>query len=372
MGGRSKAQTVGFRYLMGILMGFARGPLDELVEIKAGDRTAWKGSVKSNQTIQINAGELFGGDKAEGGIVGPLDVMFGAPDQPVNPRLAAMVGGLVPAFRGVTTAFFDGQLCAMNKYPKAWMSRWRRALNGWDGGTWYPEKAVISLAGDQVKAMNPAHILFECQTNRDWGRGKDRGLLDQASYRKAADTLFAEGFGLCLKFRVADELDNFEQTVLDHIGATQFLSRSTGLWTLRLIRDDYDVATLPVFDEDSGLLGIDEDSITALDGTANQFVVVWHDPITNTDRRARAKNAGAIRAAGGVITTTKEYPGLPTGELAGRVAARDCNVSTSAIRKLQVRLDRRAYALNPGDVFCVRSRKRGIELIVLRAGKIDY
>ncbi|MFO7184158.1 hypothetical protein P3C98_11510, partial [Pseudomonas aeruginosa] len=116
--------------------------------------------------------------------------------------------------------------------------------------------------------------------------GKDRGLLDQASYRKAADTLFAEGFGLCLKFRVADELDNFEQTVLDHIGATQFLSRSTGLWTLRLIRDDYDVATLPVFDEDSGLLGIDEDSITSLDGTANQFVVVWHDPITNTDRRA--------------------------------------------------------------------------------------
>ncbi|WP_434967894.1 MobA/MobL family protein, partial [Pseudomonas aeruginosa] len=53
--------------------------------------------------------------------------------------------------------------------------------------------AAALEAGDQVKAMNPAHILFECQTNRDWGRGKDRGLLDQASYRKAADTLFAEG-----------------------------------------------------------------------------------------------------------------------------------------------------------------------------------
>ncbi|WP_256986861.1 hypothetical protein [Pseudomonas aeruginosa] len=61
MGGRSKAQTMGYRYYMGILMGFARGPLDEMVEIKAGDRTAWKGSVMSNQTIQIQAGELFGG-----------------------------------------------------------------------------------------------------------------------------------------------------------------------------------------------------------------------------------------------------------------------------------------------------------------------
>lgn len=40
MGGRSKAQTMGWRYYMGILMGFARGPLDEMVEIKAGDRTA--------------------------------------------------------------------------------------------------------------------------------------------------------------------------------------------------------------------------------------------------------------------------------------------------------------------------------------------
>ncbi|MGV8664296.1 hypothetical protein ACV357_35315, partial [Pseudomonas aeruginosa] len=82
-------------------------------------RTAWKGWVMSNETIQIQAGELFGGDRAEGGIRGLLDVMFGVPGQPVNPRLAAMVGGLVPAFRGVSTAFFDGELCALNRYPKA-------------------------------------------------------------------------------------------------------------------------------------------------------------------------------------------------------------------------------------------------------------
>ncbi|HBO8891571.1 TPA: hypothetical protein L5C98_002005 [Pseudomonas aeruginosa] len=372
MGGRSKAQTIGYRYLMGLHMGFGRGPMDELVEIRVGDRTAWKGSVTTSQTIQIQAGNLFGGDKGEGGVEGPFEVMMGEPNQAVNPRLAAMLGGLVPAFRGVVTAFFDGLLCSLNPYPKKWATRWRRALKGWDGEVWYPARAVISLADGQVKAMNPAHILFECQTNRDWGRGKDRGRLDLASYQKAADTLFAEGFGLCLKWSRADELDAFEQTVLDHIGATQFLSRSTGLWTLRLIRDDYQVDDLPLFDEDSGLLGIDEDSVTALDSAANQFIVVWHDPISNKDRRVREKNAGAIRAAGGVITTTKGYPGLPTGELASRVAARDCAVSTSAVRKLKVRLDRRGYALEPGQAFRIRSVKRGIGQLVLRAGRIDY
>ncbi|MGV8268381.1 hypothetical protein ACV334_38095, partial [Pseudomonas aeruginosa] len=82
--------------------------------------------------------------------------------------------------------------------------------------------------------------------------------------------------------------------------------------------------------------------------------------------------ASALIAPGGVITNTMEYPGLPSGELAGRVVARDCHVSSSAIGQLQVWLAWRAYAVIPFVVFCVGSRKRGIELIVLRAGKIDY
>ena len=78
MGGSSK-QTIGYDYLMGIHMGVCRGPVDALVEIKVADRTAWTGNVTGNQTVQINARELFGGDSAEGGVEGPLEVMMGEP-----------------------------------------------------------------------------------------------------------------------------------------------------------------------------------------------------------------------------------------------------------------------------------------------------
>ena len=81
MGRRGGSQVIGYRYLLGLHMGISRGPVDELVEIKVGDRPAWRGSVTGNETIQINAENLFGGEDAEGGVAGPLTVLMGGPTQ---------------------------------------------------------------------------------------------------------------------------------------------------------------------------------------------------------------------------------------------------------------------------------------------------
>lgn len=260
----------------------------------------------------------------------------------------------------------------MNKYLKVWMSWWWCVLNGWDGGVWYFEKVVISFVGGEVKVMNFVYILFECQINCDWGCGKDCGLLDQVLYCMVVDMLFVEGFGLCFKFCVVDELDNFEQIVFDYIGVIQFFFCLIGFWMLWLICDDYDVVMLFVFDEDSGLFGIDEDSIILFDGMVNQFVVVWYDLIINIDWCVCVKNVGVICVVGGVIIMMKEYLGLLIGELVGRVVVCDCNVLMLVICKFQLWFDWCVYVLNFGDVFCVCSWKCGIELIVLCVGKIDY
>ena len=96
-----KSQTVGFRYYMPLhfISAICRGPSaigvavrDCLFGVVAGDKLAWEGEVFDNSTIQINAPELFGGNEKEGGIIGSLDVLFGAPDQPVNAYLEAAQG----------------------------------------------------------------------------------------------------------------------------------------------------------------------------------------------------------------------------------------------------------------------------------------
>ena len=375
MGGSSKKVKVGYRYSFGMHMLVSRGEVDELVEIKVGGKRAWRGSVTGNSSFQIDAPELFGGDDGEGGIKGRLDVMMGGQTQPVNTQLQAMLGGLVPAFRGMFTLFYDGLISSMNPYPKPWSFRVRRALKGWDGPVWYPEKAVIALidpeTGDIIKAMNPAHILYELETNRDWGRGKPNARLDDSSFRAAADQLYSEGFGLCLRWVRTDSIDSFAGSVLDHIAGNLFTSRSTGLRKLTLVRSDYDVESLPHFTAENGLLEIQEDDNSASADAVNEVVVTWRNPVDNSKRQTRERNLAAIRAAGGRVASVMiDYIGLPTYSLAARVAKRDLRAKVSA-KRWKLVLDRRARDIEPGAAFRFSAPQRGLSNIVVRAGRVD-
>lgn len=367
----SNSVTTGYRYGMGLHMGLCRG-IDDLVEIQVGNITAWQGTLSGGLTeIDINQPSLFGGDKGEGGIVGLLKIQHGADDQMPLEELELMLDGDVPAYRGVVTFFYDGLVCSNSPYPKAWAFRIRRALEGWDGGVWYAEKAVISLAAGAIRAMNPAHILYEIQTNRDWGRGFASNQLDLASYQAVADKLYAEGFGLCLGWRRQDQISEFMGIILSHINAAHFIDRTTGLWKLVLIRDDYDPNTLPAFNNTNGLLSIEEDNNSAQDNAINQVMVTYVDPVSNENRVIKCENIAAIQQ-NGVISQSTNYTGVPTAELAGRLAARDMKMANSGLKRFKLVLDRRAYLLQPASVFKINAPERGLNNLVLRVVRVDH
>ncbi|MDH0095847.1 phage tail protein [Ectopseudomonas hydrolytica] len=372
MGAKPKAQTVGFRYSFDIHGAIAKA-IDGLLQIRASGKVAWSGNATTSQTITINAPDLFGGDKGEGGIQGRFDLMMGDEAQPLNASLAAALGGgHVPNFRGFAGFFYSGLVTSINPYPKPWeLLRYRR-MNGWDGDVWYPETCAINLAGGQVRAMNPAHILYEVYTNRENGLGVDRAMLDDTAFRAAALKLFNEGFGLCLGWkRSSGSLADFRDQITDHIGAYCGPDRNSGLITLKLIRDDYTVADLPLFDEDSGLLSIEEDESSSALIAPSQLFVEYTDAVTGETRRARAVNQAIAQLQGGPSSETRSYPGIPTGDLAARVVQRDMRVMGSNLRKYKVKLDRRGSSIGPADAFRIRSLKRGIAEVVVRAGRIE-
>jgi hypothetical protein len=367
--GKGSKPTIGFRYFFGLHIGVSRGPIDEFMAIEVDNKRAWTGSVTGNQQIYINRPNLFGGDKGEGGIQGTLDVLMGAPDQAPLPYLQRLHGTLLPAFRGVFTMVFNGLICSFSKSPKPWKVRVRRSLKGWENDDcWYPEKAVIPLRNGAIKAMNPAHIILQVTTDRRVGRGLDRAFIDLDSFAAAADTLAAEGFGLCMRWTRSSDVNEFLQIVADHIGAVCVPEYSTGLLTLRLIRDDYDPETIPLFTRDSGLLGIDEDDSAARADAVNEIVVTWRDPITDKDGQVRVTDPAGVQSAGRTISQAKAYPGLPTEDLAKRIAQRDVTIAASGLKRYKVRLDRRGYKLRPGQPFRISDPDSGIENVILRAG----
>lgn len=369
----SKKSTTGFRYLMSIHMGICRG-LDNLVEIKMADRTAWSGiiSAEGNQYLNINQPDLFGGDKAEGGIVGELSILRGADQQYPLSQLKVMYENEdIPAYRGVTTFFYDGLICSNSPYPKPWSFRVQRTNSDWDGSVWYPSKSVIWLNENTIKSMNPAHILYQVQTDRYWGRGFADNQLDLVSFQIAADQLYSEGFGLCLGWRRQNSLNEFIQEVLNTIGAALYVDRLTGLWRLQLIRDNYIIEDLQSFDYTNGLLEITEDNNSSSDLVSNQIVVTYRDPISNEDKTAYSENIAAIQRHG-VILENKNYAGIPTAALAGRIAARDLKITQSSLKRFKLILDKRAYAIQPASLFKINIPQQGIESIVVRVLRVDH
>lgn len=390
----SKKTTIGYRYSWDFQSGLGRGPVDELVEISADERIVFAGTageVTTSKSFNINKPDLFGGDNVggEGGINGTFEIAMGEADQVPSSAIKNLLGGLVPGFRGVVTTFFSGAISSFSASPKPWKFRVRRTTRGWDGAVWYPEKIKIMLDNPgaeisnadglsaaqlanlrTIQAMNPAHILVEAATNRDWGRGLTLNEIDETSFREAADTLYNEKFGLCFRYNRQDDLDVFRQQILDHICAAQWVDTETGKLKLKLIRNDYIADDLPLFTYDNGIIQIQDDDSSTGENAPNEIVVAYRDPVTNSQGEVRAQNLGAIQSAG-LISSTTDYPAIPTHDLAARVAQRDLELQDGNLSKLVIIFDRRGRDIVPAGVFRIAVPERGINNMILRAGKIE-
>lgn len=370
MGGKSGSSQRVTRYSLDMHMGLARS-MDRLLEVRADGKVFLTGPISSNTEVTINKGDLFGGDKKEGGLRGTLQVLMGGPDQAVYEPLRRLHGEYTPAFRGVATLHYSGQVSTSSTYLKTWDMMYDRLYTGWeDDAVWYPEAMEIMVNDGQVTAMNPAHIVYQANTDTEWGGSIPRGLLDDASYRAAADLYLSEGFGLCFLWQREGAVGEFVQQVLDHVGGAQYVSRSTGLLTLASIRGDYDPEDLPLFDHTTGLLSIDDDQLATIDTAVNQMTVTWYDVLADVDRTVTLDNPALIAArAGGINSQSVTYKGIPDEQLAMRVCQRDLNAA-GLIRRLKVTLDRRGRKIPPAGLFRISSPYDGISAMVLRAGQI--
>lgn len=375
----AKKQTIGYRYFMSLLSGLCRGPVDEFVAIQAADKEAWSGVITGNTTSSINKPNLFGGEKKEGGLQGPFAVWMGADNQVLPgavgalPSVKASIGtGLVSDFRGVVTVWYDGLVSCMNPYIKEWRFRVRRWSKGWwQDDVWYPEKALILMEDGAVKAMNGAHIIYECCTNPQWGRGLDVSKLDENSFIYAANTLCSEGFGICLAWYRKEDIDVFIKKICDLIGAVLYTDRETGLIVLRLVRDDYDPENLPLFTPTTGLIEIKEDDSGSADSAFNEIIGTGHSPVTNQPFQVRAQNLASFQAQQSVSSLDQDYKGIPTKDLLSRIVLRDLRANAVGLKKYTVVLDRRGWRIAPGMPFRISDPTKGIENVVLRAGEID-
>lgn len=355
MGGSSKAQTVGYRYYIGMHQVYAMSPDDfpiqEISRIRVGEQVVWTGSATDNATININAPDAFGGEKKEGGVVGAVDVLFGRAAQGLNSYLANKLTGYpLPAFRGVMGLVLrQVYVAAMNPYLKPWAVYARRNV-----APWYSAKSAIG------PDMNPAHIIRDALARR-YGAGR----VDDASFTAAADTLYAEGLGVSVFWQTDQEsVEDFVKSVADIANASVY--DWLGKWRIKLARNDYTIGTLPVLDR-SVVERVDGFSQPLPGDLKSEVVLEYTDRETGKVGSVTAHDIAVLAIQRGVVNrATLKMPGIPTAALAAKIAARELSELATPLATATLICNRAAWNLNIGDVFRWQWPEIGVAEIVMR------
>lgn len=365
--GSGKSVTIGYRYYAGMHQVFAlspfAAPITALKKIRVGDAEAWSGNVTSNSQISINKPDLFGGDKKEGGIVGLVDIEFGGITQAVNSYLSAVLTGFpLPAFRGLLGLVLRRpQLSAMNPYIKPWSVYAVRTNGGF-----YPAKAAI---GD---TMNPAHIIYELLTLPELNIRAAPSDINVASFTAAADTLYAEGFMLAFFWEDERPTEDFIEYIRQHIDATLYPDPTTGQLTLKLVRDDFSLGSLPILDS-ATVLRVDHFSQPLPGELVSEVQVKFEDQETGADGSVTAQDIAIMEMQGGAsVPVVRDYQGIPNAELASKVALRELRQMATPLARGELVCNREAWNLTVGTPFRLQWPPLGIEDMVMRVVDVDY
>lgn len=226
-------------------------------------------------------------------------------------------------------------------------------------------------ATEEIRAnANPAHIIYEVMTNPDFGLGDSPDLFDVDSFNECAQILYDAKLMLSMQWTRQSTVEDFNNEVLKHINGVVFTNPRNGLHTLRLIRGEYDESTLRQLNGENGT--ITRFSRRVWGQTTNEIAVTWTNPITEKEETVTVQDLANISIQGKIITSSRNYYGVRSRELATELAYRELRLSASPLCTAEMELDRSAWDILPGDVIALSSDDYGLDALPMRVGVVDY
>ena len=222
---------------------------------------------------------------------------------------------------------------------------------------------------------HPIAILYELHTDHLWGLGMDDVELDLANSWAAASAALSE-FGTDVPLYLSGVLDqqspaqDYIDDILRTIDAVQFIDPLSGKLGIQLIRDDYTIGTLEVFNE-SNILDCDYTQGQASE-TVNEVKVTFSDRgRLYQSNQVKAQDLASVQALGRVISITNTYKWCTTEDLALRLAQRDLRARSTPLSKATLKVNRQGFDLHEGSPFLFSWSRAGVANRVMRVAKIQ-
>ncbi len=369
-GGSKKSSVIGHKYYLGFHLVYCLSGINTIRAIATDKKTVWTGSVSSNRTISVNKPNLFGGDPPEGqgGLSGSVDVCFGEPNQGVNGYLQSLNGGkIVPAYRDLFALVFKKFYVGNSPSIKPL----RVLLEGDPTVPWRDDIKYINRSDVGYNEMNPVHIIRHLITSQRDGMAFSTNLINNDSFEAAAQTLFNEKFAISVKWIRQKSYGEIFKDIKKHINGEIFQNPYTGLWEIILLRNDYDIDSLPLLDTSNCTLN--EFKRAGSSGACNDMTVKYHDIAKNRDSSVNQQDLALIDINDGqVVSITNDYPFISSKSLAREICSRDLRQSSTALANIKIECHQSAAdGLLLGEPFKFTYEEEGCLETIFRAVKID-
>ena len=279
--------------------------------------------------VFLNSPALFGEKEREGGITGNFGAYSGRSGQLVDPYLSQVIEDPIPAYRGVTSAILKAVNTGPNYYLKPWAfvcSRIDKLTGG--AGQWQ-----YSLRSPSSGNMNAVHIIRECLTNVEWGRGLPTTRLDDASFTAAAQTVYDEGLGFSFLWQRGEPVIDFIAEVAKHVQLSLYEDRKTGLYKIYLLREVIDTGTAPLVDN-TIIQKVTSFSRGSLGSLPSTVVVEFDDNETFKKNSVSISSMSLQNRQATPLSVTTFYEGVVDRHTAYALAQRDLTQLSTMVYSL--------------------------------------
>lgn len=363
----SKNAIVAYRYFIGLDMALCMGPNVHLHEIYMDGKLVWEGDVGDDPetAIEINAPSVFGGYKEGGGWVGTARFYNGSYTQPLNAYMLGLedVGPTkLSSYPGVSHIVFEeseiGESPALRKMAFV-ISRYSDSLSLSNNG----------LIGDHD--INPAEALHLILTDPWAGLGISTSDIDITALQAVGETLYNEDHGCSVLVTAETNGRELIKELLRQIDGLFYHDPETGKIKPVLIRQDYEVGTIPAYDEDE-IISVDNFAKTSWDDVVSQTKIVYRQREAESDAVAISQDAATIAMLGNRIkSSTQTFPFLYNAVTANEIASRERSQLSVPLFRVTLRFNRVVFGLRPGAVFKFSWSDYNISNVVLRVQKFN-
>ena len=345
--------TVGFRYFVSFQFALCRGVIDGVRKIRYGKKLILYDSTLTTADITFEDDLAFGGEKEPGGNGGMAGrfVIHPGDQVAVDPHLESVIGSSeLPTYAG--TAYI------LWKHLDAANQRGGYLGNGPNFKMFdfqisrFPNNLGLTGSNHIVNSLdaNPAEVIYEILTDPDWGLGLQAADVDLTNFAAVGETLFTEGNGFSFRLDTTKEPLEIIREVERQIAGKLFVDLFTAKFNLKLIRNDYTLGALTLFDE-SNIVEMKSFARTAWNGTINEVRIPFDDATKDyKPTSALAQDGANFEIQGERKITSIRFPGIKDRTLAGAIAWRELRTLSYPLAQVSFIANRTAFDLTPASV----------------------